>query len=228
MLRDLLCKGALALVVALPLACTTSGGGQDGSTGSGLRQKDEFTLVPKESFLTSHPASNRDGTINVVIEIPAGTNAKWEVRSSDGALVREFTGQNPRVIQYLAYPGNYGMVPRTLLDERSGGDGGALDVMVLGPAIPRGSVVQAIPIGIIRLLDRAEQDDKILAVVPGTVFERSTDVVLLERHFPGVTDILRIWFDNYSGDAISYLGLGPRASAHKLIEETSAEFERRN
>ena len=41
--------------------------------------------------------------------------------------------------------------------------------------------------------------------------------------FPGVTDILRIWFDNYAGESISYLGLGPRASAQRLIEITSGE-----
>lgn len=228
MLRDLIALCAVALALGLPLACATSGGGGSSDAGPGLTQKDEYTLVAKESLLTSHTATNRDDTINVVIEIPSGTNAKWEVRMSDGALVREFTGANPRVINYLAYPGNYGMIPRTLLDEESGGDGGALDVMVLGPAIARGSIVRAIPIGVIRLLDRAEQDDKILAVMPGTVFERSTDIVLLERHFPGVTDILRIWFDNYSGESISYLGLGPRASAHRLIDETSKEFERRN
>jgi inorganic pyrophosphatase len=227
MQRDFFPLCATVLALSLPLACASSGGGGK-SSGPGLKQKDQYTLVAKESLVTSHPAKNRDDTINVVIEIPSGTNAKWEVRMSDGALVREFTGANPRVIKYLAYPGNYGMVPRTLLDKASGGDGGALDVMVLGPAIARGSVVKAVPIGIIRLLDRAEQDDKILAVVPGTVFERSTDILLLERNFPGVTDILRIWFDNYSGESISYLGTGPRASAHRLIDEASKEFESRH
>ena len=227
MSRALLLLCALAL--ALPTACATSSAGTGKSDiAAGLRQKDEYTLVAKESLASSHSATNRDGTINVVIEIPSGTSAKWEVRLSDGVLVREFTGKNPRVVPYLSYPGNYGMVPRTLLDKESGGDGGAVDVMVLGPAVPRGSVLRAIPIGVVRLLDRAEQDDKVLAVLPGTVFENSTDVTLLDRSFPGVSDILRIWFDNYAGESISYLGFGPRASAQQLIRDASEEYERRH
>jgi len=227
MSRSLLLLGGAAL--ALTTACAGTTAGRSSSDGApGLKQKDEYTLVATESLASSHPAMNRDETINVVVEIPSGTNEKWEVRLSDGALVREFTGKNPRVVPYLSYPGNYGMIPRTLLDKESGGDGGAVDVMVLGPAVPRGSVVQAIPIGVIRLLDRAEQDDKILAVMPGTVFERSTDILLLDRQFPGVSDILRIWFDNYAGESISYLGFGPRASAQKLIQDASAEYEKRH
>lgn len=222
---------AIALLsTSLSLACASSGGtsGGAGDASPALRQKDPYTLVAKESLASSQPAMNRDGTINVVIEIPAGTSDKWEVRMSDGALIWEFTGDRPRVVPYLAYPGNYGMIPRTLLDKELGGDGGALDVMVIGPAVPRGSIVKAIPIGVIRLLDRMEQDDKILAVMPGTPFEKATDVTLLDRHFPGVSDILRIWFDNYAGDSISYLGLGPAASAQRLIDGTSQEYERRN
>lgn len=214
---------AALLISAMLMACASSGGND-----SALRQQDPYTLVAKNSLVSSHPAMNRDGTINAVVEIPAGTSAKWEVRMSDGALIWEFTGKIPRVVPYLAYPANYGMIPSTLLDAESGGDGSALDVLVLGPAVERGSVVRATPIGVIRLLDRAEQDDKILAVMAGTTFERATDLILLERYFPGVTDILRIWFDNYSGESISYLGLGPRASALRLIEITSGEYERRH
>ena len=223
MLRDRSVPTMSLLMAAMLLACASSGGND-----SALRQQDPYTLVAKKSLVSSRPAMNRDGTINVVIEIPAGTNAKWEVRMSDGALIWEFTGKKPRVVPYLAYPANYGMIPRTLLDEESGGDGSALDVLLLGPAVDRGSVVRASAIGVIRLLDRAEQDDKILAVMEGTTFERATDLTLLERYFPGVTDILRIWFDNYAGESISYLGLGPRASAQRLIEITSGEYERRH
>ena len=44
---------------------------------------------------------------------------------------------------YLSYPGNYGMILRTLLPEESGGDGEPLDVVVLSPAVPKGTVLQA-------------------------------------------------------------------------------------
>ena len=87
MSRALLLLCALAL--ALPSACaTTSAGAPQPDIAPGLRMKDEYTIVGKNLAATG-PAVNRDDTINVVIEIPSGTNAKWEVRMSDGALVRE-------------------------------------------------------------------------------------------------------------------------------------------
>ena len=48
----------------------------------------------------------------------------------------------PREVKYLGYPGNYGMIPRTLLPKELGGDGDPLDVIVLGPAVERGSCDQ--------------------------------------------------------------------------------------
>ena len=56
------------------------------------------------------------------------------------------------------------MVPRTLLPESDGGDGDPLDVIILGPAVPRGSVVEVRPVAVLDLLDQGERDDKILAV----------------------------------------------------------------
>ena len=56
------------------------------------------------------------------------------------------------------------MIPRTLLPKELGGDGDPLDVLVLGRALPRGSVVETKVLGVLKLLDRGEQDDKILAV----------------------------------------------------------------
>ena len=50
-------------------------------------------------------AVEREGATFVV-------DGKWEFR--DG---------KPRVVAYLGYPGNYGMIPRTLLPKEHGGDG---------------------------------------------------------------------------------------------------------
>ncbi len=66
-------------------------------------------------FIADFPARSESGAVNVVIEIPAGTDAKWEVTKPDGTLAWQIKDGKPRVVQYLGYPGNYGMVPRTLL-----------------------------------------------------------------------------------------------------------------
>lgn len=102
------------------------------------------------NHLEDHPARTPDGGMHVVVEIPAGTNEKWEV-DPNGQLVWEQKNGQPRVVHYLPYPANYGMVPRTLQDERTGGDGDPLDVLVLGPALDRGLLVATRAIGVIRV-----------------------------------------------------------------------------
>ena len=57
-------------------------------------------------------------------------------------MIWEFKDGKPRIVKYLGYPGNYGMVPKTLLPENLGGDGDPLDVIVLGPQVERGSVIK--------------------------------------------------------------------------------------
>jgi inorganic pyrophosphatase len=60
----------------------------------------------------------------------------------------------------MAYPANYGILPCTW-----GGDGDPLDVLVLtrAPVLP-GAVLRVRPVGVLRMRDRGEEDDKILAV----------------------------------------------------------------
>ena len=72
-----------------------------------------------------------------IVEIPAGACEKWEVKL-DGVMRWDMKDGKPRHVKYLGYPCNYGMVPRTMLGKELGGDGDPLDVLMLGPAVPRG------------------------------------------------------------------------------------------
>lgn len=227
----LLSRFAALLLLALLLgqsgcASSTDQTGHPGITG--VRQKNADTLVANQNLVTGIRAINDDGTINVIVEVPAGTNEKWEV-NEQGVMVREFTGTKPRVIRYLPYPGNYGMIPRTLLDAREGGDNAPLDVIVLGSSVPRGHVIKAYPIGVLRMLDGGEQDDKILAVRADSHFKNALDVDQLEEQFPGTIPILKTWFSNYAGKSKQIvLGFGSRASAIQIIRVASKSFEANN
>ena len=220
------CAGLLAIAFAA-FACAGSTGGSGHPGVTGVRQKNANTIVANQDLTSAILAKNSDGTINVVVEVPAGTNEKWEV-NAQGVMVREFTGNSPRTIRYLPYPGNYGMVPRTFLDPKHGGDNAPLDAIVIGTTVPRGHVIRAYPIGMLRMLDRGEQDDKILAVSADSHFKNALDVDELEKQFPGSTLILKTWFSNYSGgkDQI-VLGFGSRASAIQIIDLASKDFEDR-
>ena len=162
------------------------------------------------------------------MEIPAGTSEKWEVNASGDAIVRDYTGSMPRTIDYLPYPGNYGIIPKTLLSEAQGGDGSPLDVLVLGPAVPRGSVIHARAIGIIRVIDNMEQDDKILAVMTDSTLRDVADLESLAQRYPGAGEIVALWFKNAHGSQskVQLLGAGSRGQANAVIEFANEQYRR--
>jgi len=176
-------------------------------------------------FLDGYPARAADGRLNVVIEVPAGTLAKWEVDAESGVLEWEMKNDARRVVQFLAYPGNYGMVPSTLHSKESGGDGDPLDVIVLGASVARGALVPVTPIGVLGMLDGGELDEKIVAVASGTPFEAVTSIEELDDRFPGASKILATWFASYKGPGETQLtGFNGPENAAELIEEAISDY----
>ena len=164
--------------------------------------------------------------IQVIVEIPTGTTAKGEVGKSDGLLHWEIENGRPRVVNYLGYPGNYGMIPRTLLLKDAGGDGDPLDVIVLSPPIERGAVVQAKLIGVLKRLDRSEQDDKLIAVLKDTPFYPLDSVTELDQNFNGISLIISTWFENYKGPGErEALGFGDRDEAASILDAAISAYE---
>ena len=51
-----------------------------------------------------------NGVVNAVVEIPSGTLEKWEVNKASGQVSWEKRNNAGRVVNYLGYPGNYGMI----------------------------------------------------------------------------------------------------------------------
>lgn len=170
------------------------------------------------NYLTDYPAINPDSSINAVIEIPAGTNAKWETDKTTGELVWEQKDGKPRVVQYLPYPGNYGMIPGTLLPKEKGGDGDPLDILVLGPAVERGTVLKVQVIGVMKLLDGGEQDDKLIGVDPQGPLGQVASMEELESQFPKSSQIIELWFANYKGAGkMEVLGMGKQDEAIGIL-----------
>lgn len=184
----------------------------------------EATKSTFASLIKTTAPINPDSTVNAAIEIPAGTNAKWETDKSTGELVWEQQNGKPRVVQYLPYPANYGMIPNTLLPKEKGGDGDPLDILVLGPAVERGSILKVHVIGVLRLRDTGEQDDKLIGVAPDGPFASLNSMMELETQFPMVAQIIALWFTSYKGPGkIQALGFGEKAEAMGILRASVEE-----
>jgi inorganic pyrophosphatase len=198
------------------------------AVAAGLRAPDPYTLVGPGHYIHDYPAVDQMGRVNVCVEIPAGSVDKWEVDKADGSLRWEFRERKPRKVNYLGYPGNYGMVPRTLLSREQGGDGDPLDVLVLGDAVPRGSLVAARIVAVLKMKDDGERDDKLIAVREGTPFASARDLQQLDDQFPGVTRIVETWFENYKGsDAVETDGFGNAGEAVQILRRATQAYEKK-
>ncbi|MEO8584877.1 MAG: inorganic diphosphatase [Acidobacteriota bacterium] len=215
-------------VVALALLLGTAAGL---SASAETLQPQVSVLKGEKNFWTGYDPVNVDGTVNVVIEIAAGTTAKYMVELKSGNIELEQKNGGPRYVQYLGYPCNYGNIPRSVLLKSKGGDGDAVDALVLGPAVPTGSVVRGRAIGILSLMDTGEKDDKVIVVMENTPFFAARSIEELDRKFPGVTLILQTWMTSYKGrdkDGKLYLssaGFKGRAETIRFIGDAVLDFE---
>ncbi len=192
-------------------------------------QTSKYVLKGERHFLNDYTPKCENGDVNVVVEIPTGTLEKWEVDKKEGSIKLEFVEGKPRIVQYLAYPGNYGIIPGTLLPKNLGGDGDPLDVLVLGDASERGAVIQCKIIGILIMKDRGEQDDKLIAVKKDSPFYEINSITELDENFSGVLEIVKIWFANYKGPGkIQVDAYLEKPAADSILEISISEFVKNN
>lgn len=188
-------------------------------------------LKGERHFLAGYDPVNVDGTVNVVIEIAAGTTAKYQVVNDSGLIELEQKNGAPRYVQYLGYPCNYGNIPRSVLLKKKGGDGDAVDALVLGPTVPTGSVIRGRAIGMLTLMDTGEKDDKVVVVMENSPFAKCRNIADLDAKFPGVTTILQTWFTSYKGRdkegklMLSSPGFKGRSDAIKFIGDAVLDYE---
>lgn len=101
------------------------------------------------------PGDYENGLVNVVVEIPTGSNHKIEWNRE--LAVFELDRVEPQI---FAKPTNYGFIPQTL-DE----DGDELDALIItSEPLTTGIFLQAKIIGVMKFVDDGEVDDKVVVV----------------------------------------------------------------
>jgi len=148
------------------------------------------------------PLLSSNNNINAVIEIPAGTNKKFEYNEEKQSFEIDKKNGKERIIQFLPYLGNYGFIPSTYSDPEKGGDGDAIDVLVISESVSTGSVIEINPIAVLKLIDNGEIDYKVIAI-PVNIDDQLIKVKSFRefsKQFPQVKQIIELWFLNYNKD----------------------------
>ena len=160
------------------------------------------------------PGKDPPHDLNVVIEIPEGSQVKYEIDKESGAMFVDRFLFTP-----MAYPAAYGFVPGTLAD-----DGDPVDALVMAPApVVPGAVIRARPIGMLRMEDESGGDEKIICVPHGKVHTLYQDVQKVED-LPDITRLsIQHFFTRYKdlepGKWVKVLGWADREAAYEVIRK---------
>lgn len=171
------------------------------------------------SNLLEAPAFTPEGWLNAVIEIPAGTNHKFEYHKQLFEFQHDVRDGQPRRIDFLPYPVNYGFVPSTRMDKPRGGDGDPLDVLVLAESLSTGTVIPVMPIGLLQLKDLGEWDNKVLAIPadPARRIIRATNWHDFQQDYSAARHIIELFFLYYDG--LGVMTLMGWADEHSAVAE---------
>jgi len=126
--------------------------------------------------------------VNVFIEIPKGTDVKYELDKESGLIfIDRFAATS------MHYPCNYGFVPSTI-----SGDGDPVDVLVLSEkTVSPGVILPARPIGMLEMEDESGIDAKVIAVPAVTgdiIFGEMTDINQVPQP---LKDMIKHFFEHY-------------------------------
>ena len=168
-------------------------------------------------------AENAPNDVHMAVEIPAGSITKYEINEEGLVFVDRFQSMP------VAYPANYGSLPRTL-----GGDNDPLDALVLTrEALHPGVLIKFRPVAVLRMIDGGEADEKIIGVPSSDVdptYDKILDVddlPLIERQ--RIEAFFRVYKQLPEGrKKVELNGYGNAAEARQLIEEALERFQTQN
>ena len=164
------------------------------------------------------PGNEVPRDFQAVIEIPLGSNVKYELDKPTGLLKVD------RIIHSAVfYPANYGFIPQTYAE-----DNDPLDVLVLcqEPVQPL-SLIKARAIGLMTMIDSGASDDKIIAVATNDPeFSSYVEAKELPSHR---LLVLKRFFQDYKqleGKQVQVEDIRPAYAAANVIERALARYKK--
>jgi inorganic pyrophosphatase len=158
------------------------------------------------------PGEHAPQRVNAIIEIPKESKGKYELHKESGLLMLDRA-----LFSAVHYPANYGFIPRTYCDDKD-----PLDILVLTSlTLPHLCLVDATVIGVMRMVDQGEADDKIIAVA---TFDESVNHMKDVADLPPHTEkqILRFFMDykTLEGKEVKVERFLGRQDALRIVQES--------
>ncbi|MCC6678351.1 MAG: inorganic diphosphatase [Phycisphaerales bacterium] len=158
------------------------------------------------------------GCFRALIEIPKGSNNKYELDKGSGMLKLD------RVLSSAVYyPANYGFIPQTLAE-----DDDPLDVLVYSTEqIPPMCLCDARAVGLMSMVDHGQADHKIISVlISDPIYSEFELASQFPRH---IFKMLRRFFEDYKtleGKEVEVDEIMPAEAAHAIIEDSLTRYEK--
>lgn len=161
---------------------------------------------------------NPPESVNAIIEVPIGGEPiKYEMDKNAGTMVVDRF-----LYTSMRYPGNYGFIPHTLSE-----DGDPVDLLIVSQrTLVPGAVIACRPVGVMKMVDEAGGDEKIIAVPVSRITQRYEKV----KNYTDLPEIqvkqIEHFFEHYkdleSGKWARTDGWGDADEAKRLIEQAIA------
>ncbi len=155
--------------------------------------------------------------VNVIVETPTGSRNKYEIDKELGILTLDRVLYSP-----FHYPGDYGFIPQTLGDDNDPLDG---LVLVSFPTYPL-TLLNTRPIGVLRMIDNGEGDEKILCVPVDDI--RQNGAKKLSEIPQAVQDEIAHFFATYKQlekKSVEINGWGDADEARQVIRDGVARYK---
>lgn len=185
-----------------------------------------------------YPGDKAPAIVTAFIEMVPTDTIKYEIDKTTGYLKIDRPQKFSNTVPTL-----YGFIPQTYCAEqvaefaalKSGktvakGDGDPLDICVLSERTVTHSdiILQAVPIGGFRLLDRGEADDKIIAVMKGDEFYRQwNDVSDCPESYINRLRHYFLTYKNLPGEkgSCEITNVYGREEAHEVIRRSLEDYQ---
>lgn len=162
------------------------------------------------------PGPKTPKEFEAVIEIPLGSNLKYELDKDSGMIRMD------RVLySAVYYPANYGFIPQTLAEDHD-----PLDVLVLcQEAVAPLTIMHARAIGLMTMIDSGEKDHKVIAIATAdpeySAYRETRDLP------PHKLATVRRFFQDYKkleGKKVEVDKILPAARAYPVINRALALY----